>query len=246
MLPILISIPHASTFVPPDIRHKLLLNDHEIASYSDLYTEEIYDIPNTYKVEYGVSRLVCDPNRAPDDLISEAHLAIDGSVIQIAEDLKPIYKKEKDITMEMVQERIETYHDKYHDKIDNHLKDIKFLIDGHSLKSVGPATKPDAGQLRADIVLGNRDYTTCSREQTHFFKTEFEKRGLSVKINDPYSGKYVLGYHCSRKNLPGIQIEINRRIYMDEETLEKNQEQVDMLNKMLTEIVNSFYQEFLS
>jgi len=244
-LPILICIPHSSVYVPKKIRQGFLLTSHEIASYSDLYTDEIFNIPNVYKVKCDVSRLVCDPNRAPDDIISEAHLSTDGVVIQIAEDLKQIYKIGRNPTIESVEKRLKKYHDTFHEKIDKMLPKIKFLIDGHSLKSIGPPTKPDAGKKRADIVLGNRSYTTCSREHTFFFKRFFEKHGFSVAINDPYSGKYILGYHCSRKHLPGIQIEINRKRYMDEKSLRKNPKKIRELNALVKEVMEEFYEKFL-
>ena len=103
----------------------------------------------------------------------------------------------------------------------------------------------NAEKERADIVLGNRSYTTCSREHTFFFKRFFERHGFSVAINDPYSGKYILGYHCSRKHLPGIQIEINRKHYMDENSLQKNPKRVRELNALIKEVVKEFYEKFL-
>ena len=60
----IIHIPHASTFIPPEYRdafdsEKLT---HELAVMTDWYTDELFssDAP---RVVFPVSRLVCDPER---------------------------------------------------------------------------------------------------------------------------------------------------------------------------------------
>ena len=64
----IIHIPHASTFIPPEYRdafdpEKLT---RELAVMTDWYTDELFasDAP---RVVFPVSRLVCDPERFRDD-----------------------------------------------------------------------------------------------------------------------------------------------------------------------------------
>ncbi|MBN2306773.1 N-formylglutamate amidohydrolase [Candidatus Peregrinibacteria bacterium] len=213
-LPILITIPHCSTFVPAELRRLMMLRDWQIHRMCDPFTDVIFDIPKAYVVKAKISRLVADLNRAPDDIESEAKLSTAGVVASIDIDGNPIYKTPP--SMDMIMERVTNYHDTFHDKIDELKSNVKFLIDGHSMRSAGPSTRPDAGQQRADIVLGNRDYTTCSRHMTRKIMRFFEDRGFSVQINNPYKGAYLIGSHCSRKGLPGIQIEVNEKLFMNE------------------------------
>lgn len=139
--------------------------------------------------------------------------------------------------MEMIMERVTNYHDTFHDKIDELKRNVKFLIDGHSMRSIGPSTRADAGQERADIVLGNRDYTTCSRHMTRRIMKFFEDRGFNVAINDPFKGAYLIGSHCSRKGLPGIQIEINEKLFMNEKTRRPYKRKIQELRKTMAWLV---------
>lgn len=246
MLPIVVSIPHCSNFIPPSIREKMMLTDHQIASYSDLYTDRIFDLSNCHLVKARASRLVVDPNRAGDFIITENHLAHEGAVVQITEDEKPIYKEHDLPSEQEIKGRIEEYHDTFHRQVEELTSSCQFLIDGHSYKSVGPSTKHDAGKERADICLGNRDFTTCNREQTNFFYTFFERLGYSVAVNDPYEGKYILGYHCNRNRFPGLQIEVNRKLYMNEETLDPYDDRIATINRHIYDLTESFAERFLS
>ena len=240
-LPILITIPHCSTFVPAELRRLMTLRDSQISKMCDPYTDVIFDIPKAYVVKARISRLVTDLNRAPDDIEHEAQLSKAGVVVSIDIDGNPIYKTPP--SMDMVMERVSKYHDTFHDKIDELSREAKFLIDGHSLRSVGPSTREDAGEERADIILGNRDYTTCSRHMTRRIMRFFEDRGFNVKINDPYKGAYLIGSHCSRKGLPGIQIEVNEKLFMNEKSRRPYKRKIEELRKIMGILVKEIAED---
>ncbi len=244
-LPILISIPHSSIFVPKEICEKMLIHTHDIKNHSDLFTDEIFDLPCTYKVKANISRLVVDVNRASDDIELESQLCVDGVVVRVTPDGKKIYSSPPKVSE--IGQRLETYHFTFHDRIEKIIKKekIKFIIDGHSMWSQRPSSLKGSTIDRTDVCLGNRNFTSCSREQTHFIKNFFEKHNYSVAVNDPYSGKYVLGYHCHRKYLPGIQLEINRKIFLNEKTLIPKTKQIKILNEQLKELVYVFSEKFL-
>ncbi|MDP3976052.1 MAG: N-formylglutamate amidohydrolase [bacterium] len=239
--PILITIPHCSFFVPVELRRLMCLTDFDIKAHSDLFTDQIFDVPAAHLVKAKISRLVADPNRAPDDILMESHLSADGVVVSVTEDGKPIYREPPNEAM--IRERVAKYHLGFHEEVDQLAPRMKFLIDGHSLKSRGSKMKDDAGQQRADIVLGNRDYTTCDRQTTVKIYRFFQERGFSVKVNDPYSGKYVIGHHCSRRKLPGIQVEVNRKLYMNEKTLRRSPTKIKQLNEVMKALVEALAKE---
>lgn len=244
-LPILISIPHSSTFVPKEIEEKMLISPRDIKNHADLFTDQIFDLSCTHKVKAGISRLVVDVNRAADDIELESQLCVDGVVVRVTPDGKQIYSMPPKVSE--IGQRLETYHFTFHDNIEEKIKTekIKFLIDGHTMWSQRPSALKGSTVDRADICLGNRSFTSCSRKQTHFIKNFFEKHGHTVAINDPYSGKYVLGYHCHRKYLPGIQLEINRKLCLNEKTLAPKIAQIKKLNELLKVLVNEFAEKFL-
>jgi len=240
-IPLLVALPHCSHFVPSSLRRIMSLSDFEIKKHTDSYTDQIFNIPNAHIVKAKISRLVADPNRAPDDIEMECKLSHDGVVVSITEDGKAIYRTPPSV--EDIFARVSKYHDTFHEKIEEIAPEVKFMIDGHSYLSVGPATKIDAGKPRADIMLGNRNFTTCSREMTLKIKHFFEQEGYSVRVNFPYSAKYVVGYHCSRKGLPGTQIEVSRRLYMNEETLAPFPDKIASLNKVMIRLSKMIVEE---
>jgi N-formylglutamate amidohydrolase len=237
--PIIVSIPHASIFVPKDIKENMLIKERDVRNHADLYTDEIYTVKNAHVLKAKISRLVVDANRAPDDIEIECRLQVDGVVVRTTPDAKVIYQSPP--SMKSICCRIERYHDTFHDELESQIKKTgaKFLIDGHSMWSVGPKALKDAGKKRADVCLGNRDYTSCSRAQTHFIKHFFESHGFTVAVNVPYRGKYILGFHCHRRTFPGIQIEFNRALYLNEKTLARKGKEIKKLNALMEELVEA-------
>lgn len=74
----------------------------------------------------------------------------------------------------------------------------------------------------ADIVLGDRDGTTCAPDFTHFVRDFFTARGYHVTLNDPFRGVEILRrYGNPARGMHSLQIEINKALYMDEKTQEK-------------------------
>src|SRR5439155_19101242 len=79
------------------------------------------------------------------------------------------------------------------------------------------------GRERADFVLGDRDGTTCEPEFTAFVAATLLAMGYEVAINDPYKGVELVRKHgrpAERRH--SLQLEINRRLYMDEVSLARN------------------------
>jgi len=79
------------------------------------------------------------------------------------------------------------------------------------------------GKPRADFVLGDRDGTTCAPEFTQLVADTLRGMGYEVKVNDPYKGvELVRAFSDPQSNRHSLQIEVNRRLYMDERTREKS------------------------
>ena len=74
----------------------------------------------------------------------------------------------------------------------------------------------------ADFVLGDRDGTTCSREFITIVSGALKGFGYRVRINDPYKGVEIVRRH-GRPDIGrhSLQIEINRALYMNEDTFER-------------------------
>ncbi|HPO05651.1 MAG TPA: N-formylglutamate amidohydrolase [Candidatus Gracilibacteria bacterium] len=237
MYPILISIPHASTLIPEDLRDRLLLSEFDIRNLADLYTDQIFTVDDAHVLKCEVSRQVVDPNRF---LAVELkfNTALQGIMPYLTQTGAKMYRE--DLNEELILKLLHQYYFPYHRQIDDILQknNIRFLIDGHSMWSTGAKSLKDAGISRTEITLGNRDYTTCTNEQTMFIKKFWEDLGYQVSINDPYKGKAILKQHCYRDNKPGIQIELNRKLFLDEKTLEPIPGKIELLHSQFQELVH--------
>lgn len=236
---LVVSIPHAGCEIPQEIRARIPHTDHELRDQSDLYTDQIYTVEDVRTVHTQYSRIIGDPNRAPDEMYTEGDLRTLGVVILQLPSGKEMFVH--DPSLKELAQWVHQYHLPYHQELSKALSTAEFLIDGHSMCSIastrhyGGVTTP-----RADIVLGNQYFCSCSAETTQFFADFFLKKGYSVAINNPYPGRYIMGTYCSRLQLPGIQIEINRKLYLDETTLAPHNEHIRRLHDEFSELVTQF------
>ena len=76
-----------------------------------------------------------------------------------------------------------------------------------------------AGIPRADMVLGDRDGTTCAPEFTAVVRSTLAGLGYEVKVNDPFKGvELVRAYANPGAGRHSLQLEVNKRLCMDSAT----------------------------
>jgi N-formylglutamate amidohydrolase len=97
-------------------------------------------------------------------------------------------------------------------------------IDCHSTPGVWPSVYEKAGEPNPnDYALGDRDGTTASAEFTELVRETLSGLGYRVAVNDGQKGvELVRAYSDPAKNRHSLQIEINRRLYMDEDKIRKS------------------------
>jgi N-formylglutamate deformylase len=79
------------------------------------------------------------------------------------------------------------------------------------------------GEAHADFVIGNRDHTTCSPALAQLVRDHLTSLGYQVSINHPYKGvELVRRFGAPEQDRHSVQIEVNRKLYMDEKTFELN------------------------
>jgi N-formylglutamate deformylase len=80
-----------------------------------------------------------------------------------------------------------------------------------------------ARQARPEMVLGDRDGTTCAQAFLELVHGVLAGFGYQVAINRPYKGQeLVRRYADPASHRYSLQIEINRALYMDERTGERS------------------------
>lgn len=202
-------------------------------------------------------RAYIDANRALDDIDprliagqwpqplnpSEKSRAGMGLIRMYALPGLPMY--EAPLTVAEIRQRIDRYYLPYHARLEALLEraharhGLSCHIDCHSMKSVGNAMNIDSGQLRPDAVVGDRDHSTAHPALTQFIAEQLTRLGLKVQTNSPYKGaELIRRYSAPAAGRHSVQIELNRSLYMDETSGEKNAGYT-VLQQQLRELVDA-------
>ena len=89
-----------------------------------------------------------------------------------------------------------------------------------------------------DIVLGDNFGKSCSIELISYFQNVFQENGFTVEVNNPYAGGFITrNYGNPSKGVHTIQIEINRKIYMDENKL--SLKDMNIIQEIFAKIFNN-------
>jgi N-formylglutamate amidohydrolase len=146
-----------------------------------------------------------------------------GLVRRICKPGLPVYNRK--LRPAEIQARIDKYYLPYHHElaqaIEATLKRFGAVwhLNCHSMPSTSVGNH-HTGWERADFVLGDRDGTTCDVAFRKVVSRILERMGYSVRINDPYKGvEIVRRYGNPAQGVHSLQLEINRRLYLNEATL---------------------------
>ena len=246
-VPLVLDSPHSGNRFPDDF--DAAVSAHELRDAEDCYVDELYAGAAGLGVPLLAAtfpRTYIDPNRHPGDLDPElidrdvgadwpwevrssGKAGIGKSLIwRTLDDGRPIYARR--LSPAEVRRRIEGYHAPYHAALRGLLDaaharhGVVYHINCHSMKAVaGKQSEDGEGSVRADMVLGDRDGTTCDPGFTAFVGETLAAMGYEVKLNAPYKGvELVRAYSDPAAGRHSLQIEINRSRYMEESTREKH------------------------
>ena len=122
--------------------------------------------------------------------------------------------------------------------------DKAIIIDCHSFPSVPRVYEPEQELNRPDICIGVDEYHT-PKELIEILKVQFEKLGYRVEINTPFAGSIVpMDYYKKDKRVISVMIEVNRKLYMNEETFEKV-ENFSQISKVISRSVITSLNQFV-
>lgn len=152
---------------------------------------------------------------------------------------KPIYSQK--LTEDDLKQRLAACYNPYHDQLNAMIENGKtmgevVLLDIHSMPS-------GLGVSDADIIIG-----TCHGQSTpawlgSWAKAFFINQGLNTRMNTPFAGGFITKHYGKpSKSVFAIQIEINRRLYMNENTIQLLPEWhriADILASMINKISRS-------
>ncbi len=232
--PLLVEVPHAGLDVPAELSSTIIATARSIARDADLHVDELYQdavsVGATLVVSH-VSRYVVDLNRGEGDVDSEsvagARLnpkAPRGLIWRLSTDAEPCLRAP--LTAAELHARLEMVYRPYHARVaeilDRKRKRFGFaiLLAAHSMPSAGRTAHGDAGLIRADVVPGTQGRTTASTKIIDAVDAHARGAKYSVKHDDPYKGGFsTRHYGRPRDSWHAVQVELARRLYMDENSL---------------------------
>jgi N-formylglutamate amidohydrolase len=201
-LPLLISVPHAGSQVPPEVEHLNLLTKEKIAKDGDEGAHEIYDLQAEVAafVTTDMARAFIDMNRPGEDRSSDGVVKTE-TVFQETIYRSPLQEKH-------IHQLITRYYHPYHRKISRLSERVLLGIDCHTMAAKAPPISDDAGTTRPLICLSNAD-GTCPEGWTGLMAECLEKAfGSTVSINNPFKGGHIIRSHACE--LPWLQLELSR------------------------------------
>jgi N-formylglutamate deformylase len=241
--PVVFDSPHSGSEYPADFTYACPLK--LLRHAEDAHVDALFGAAPRYGatlVSALFPRSYIDPNRALEDIDQQLLeqpwpgpiLASDrarvgmGLVRRVCKPGLAMYDRK--LTVAEIQHRIAHYYQPYHHGVAKAI-DLAFArfgavwhINCHSMPSSTAPRTPSHAWDRADFVLGDRDGTTCDAGFRLMVQSTLERMGYDVRVNDPYKGvELVRRFGAPRQGRHSLQIEINRRLYMNEDTLERNQ-----------------------
>ncbi len=161
-----------------------------------------------------------------------------GTIARVVGAGDPIYRRKLPWTE--AARRLEELWQPFHDALGGLIEATHarfgacLVVDCHSMPSGAPAPKP-----ACDAVLGDAHGTACSATATRQAELALTAMNYIVRRNDPYAGGYITrNYGRPHARVHALQLELSRRLYMDEATLERSANfatlQADMTTLMAT------------
>lgn len=241
--PLVLDSPHSGHQFPADFGS--VLSVARLRSAEDVLVDQLYASAGRHGAPLlaaNFPRSYIDPNRAAGDIDLDLldapwphHFEPSGKarlgkalIWRTLDDGTPIYDAR--LSVATVQHRITHYLQPYQAALKTLLDaahaehGVVYHINCHSMDPVGSAMgEGGQGVARADVVLGDRDGSTCEPAFVALVEAHLRAKGYTVARNDPYKGVALIArIGQPALNRHSLQIEIRRPIYMDEQTRERS------------------------
>ncbi|MBM3568068.1 MAG: N-formylglutamate amidohydrolase [Alphaproteobacteria bacterium] len=241
-IPAVLSVPHAGRHYPRALLTEARLERAILRGLEDPLVDLLVE-PAARACGLGaliqqVARAAVDVNRGEDE--SDPLLGGDDDAIieigpraALGQGVVPrlmggieIYGRR--LSTAAIERRLALYHRPFHRRLGEIVAAMRArhgaaaVLDCHSMPSTAGPGEPDRGQMRADVVLGDRHGTSASPALVEALAAAFKRRGYGVRANRPYAGGFIAShYGRPSEGLHALQIEFNRRLYMDEARFER-------------------------
>lgn len=236
----ILHIPHAST---ETLNYEINNKDSEILKMTDHFTDDLYVHKDATRVVFGISRLICDVERFEED--EQEAMSRFGMGVCYTKNSEG--EKLRDVSADERKYIIENYYHPHHQRLSEcvdeelHVSGSALIVDCHSFPTVSSIFNTDFQEKRADICIGTDIFHT-PKILIETAKKFFLSKGYDVRVDYPYSGTMVpLKHYKNKKSVSSIMIEVNRKLYMDEDGFKTEHYDIlkDELNELLGIIKNT-------
>lgn len=232
--------PHSGRDYPASFLATSVLDARAIRSSEDAFVEELFAVAPDHGAPLLAARApraFIDFNRAPDELdpalIEGAGRTPHnprvssglGVIPRVVSGSRAIYRGK--LALAEAEARIAGYWHPYHRALREMIETTHaqfgqaVLIDCHSMPHEAIEGHLRPGQIRPDVVLGDRFGAAAAPAIMAEIEAAFTAAGLRVARNTPFAGAFVAqSYGRPSAGRHVVQVEIDRAIYMDEARIE--------------------------
>jgi N-formylglutamate deformylase len=261
--PVVFASAHSGRAYAAELLSGVRLRSLSLRRSEDSFVDELFGAAPAYGATLlaaNFPRAFCDANREPWELdpamfadelpewvntTSPRVSAGLGTIAKVVASGEPIYSAK--LSFAEAERRIQTYWHPFHEALRLIIADIKarfgycLLIDCHSMPSGGQGGR--VGGRAVDFVLGDLHGAACSPRVTRSVEAFLAAAGFQVRRNDPYAGGYITKhYGRPAHDVHALQIEIARRLYMDEGLIERSAGFAG-IERAITELIASITQQ---
>lgn len=232
--------PHSGRKYPADFLKNSQLSARVLRSSEDAFVDELLvDVPRigATLVTTDVPRAYVDFNRGADELdpaliagapsagLNPRVASGLGVIARVVGGNRAIYAGK--LSQAEAKHRIDRYWSPYHAGLQQVLKGCHqsfgqvLLCDIHSMPSSALDGQQARWGKRPDIVIGDRWGASCDPGLAKAVEDILSAAGLVVARNTPFAGAYIARHYGKPvEKMHALQIEIDRRLYLDEARVE--------------------------
>lgn len=239
--PLLIDLPHGGTIYPDDFGFSCPRSSLELCE--EKYLDEIFIPPVLLMggavIRANFPRTYIDVNRASNDIdqllfeipwtesVADKGRSVygHGVIMRLIHEGHSIYSRP--LTHNEARHRIKSYYLLYHNMLSDFSNSIYEHFEGvyhlncHSMPS--SVARYNFPHTPPDFILGDLDGRSCGREFRHHISETLKDMGYRVAINQLYKGAEIINrYGQPAWCRHSLQIEMNRALFQNEQTGEKN------------------------
>ncbi len=262
--PLLISVPHAGRVYPPEIMDNLAVSAAHLLRLEDRYADRLAGSA----IAAGFPAIIAHRPRAWVDL-NRNRSEIDADMVNGLSSMQlptPSRKVRgglgvvpsrlhgvgnlwrKKWQWDDINSRLDSSHEPYHSNIGDILEQMRLkfggaiLLDLHSM----PPLDEEGG---VDIVIGDRFGRSAGSRYSELSMSFLQQSRIKARLNHPYAGGYILERHSKvEKDIHALQLEVDRRYYLDAALREPNVRlpiMADHITNLARRLVDQINNQFL-